>query len=111
MQKVIDKPLYKTAPPIKSEVVDVTPGMAQAWLDKNRPPFSVTAFAQGEYDRALAIFRDSGLRENEVSTTSNLAGIERRLGRLGRRRRPEARVGAGVRPGGVPAGIGDGHGQ
>ncbi|NYE63187.1 hypothetical protein FHW58_004415 [Duganella sp. 1224] len=30
----------------------------QAWLDKNRPPFSVTTFAKGEYDRALAIFRD-----------------------------------------------------
>jgi len=30
----------------------------QAWLDKNRPPFSVTTFAKGDYDRALAIFRD-----------------------------------------------------
>lgn len=30
----------------------------QAWLDKNRPPFSVTTFARGDYDRALAIFRD-----------------------------------------------------
>ena len=30
----------------------------QAWLDKNRPQFSVTTFAQGDYDRALAIFRD-----------------------------------------------------
>jgi hypothetical protein len=30
----------------------------QAWLDKTRPQFSVTTFAQGEYDRALAIFRD-----------------------------------------------------
>ena len=30
----------------------------QAWLDRNRPPFSVTTFAKGEYDRALAIFRD-----------------------------------------------------
>lgn len=30
----------------------------QAWLDKTRPPFSMTWFAQGEYDRALAIFRD-----------------------------------------------------
>lgn len=29
----------------------------QAWLDKNRPQFSVTTFAQGDYDRALAIFR------------------------------------------------------
>jgi hypothetical protein len=30
----------------------------QAWLDKTRPQFSSTTFAQGEYDRALAIFRD-----------------------------------------------------
>lgn len=30
----------------------------QAWLDKNRPQFSVTTFAISEYDRALAIFRD-----------------------------------------------------
>ncbi|MFS2006258.1 hypothetical protein ACEN9F_21820 [Duganella sp. CT11-25] len=30
----------------------------QAWLDKTRPQFSTTTFAQGEYDRALAIFRD-----------------------------------------------------
>ncbi|TFW17077.1 hypothetical protein [Duganella callida] len=30
----------------------------QQWLDKNRPQFSVTTFAQGDYDRALAIFRD-----------------------------------------------------
>jgi hypothetical protein len=30
----------------------------QAWLDKNRPQFSTTTFAQGEYDRALSIFRD-----------------------------------------------------
>ncbi len=30
----------------------------QAWLDKNRPQFSTTIFAQGEYDRALSIFRD-----------------------------------------------------
>lgn len=30
----------------------------QAWLDQNRPKFSVTTFAQGDYDRALAIFRD-----------------------------------------------------
>jgi hypothetical protein len=30
----------------------------QEWLDKNRPQFSVTTFAQGDYDRALAIFRD-----------------------------------------------------
>ena len=30
----------------------------QAWLDRSRPEFSVTTFAQGEYDRALAIYRD-----------------------------------------------------
>lgn len=30
----------------------------QAWLDRNRPQFSVTTFAHGDYDRALAIFRD-----------------------------------------------------
>jgi hypothetical protein len=30
----------------------------QAWLDKSRPQFSVTTFAHGDYDRALAIFRD-----------------------------------------------------
>ncbi|HTD03398.1 hypothetical protein [Undibacterium sp.] len=30
----------------------------QAWLDKTQPPFKLTWFAQGEYDRALAIFRD-----------------------------------------------------
>jgi hypothetical protein len=30
----------------------------QAWLDKNRPQFSTTIFAQSDYDRALAIFRD-----------------------------------------------------
>jgi hypothetical protein len=30
----------------------------QAWLKKNEPPFSLTWFARGEYDRALAIFRD-----------------------------------------------------
>ena len=30
----------------------------QSWLDKTQPPFSMTWFAQGEYDRALAIFRD-----------------------------------------------------
>jgi len=30
----------------------------QAWLEKNQPPFSLSWFARGEYDRALAIFRD-----------------------------------------------------
>ena len=30
----------------------------QQWLDKTQPAFSLTRFAQGEYDRALAIIRD-----------------------------------------------------
>ncbi len=30
----------------------------QAWLDKTQPQFKLTWFAQGEYDRALAVFRD-----------------------------------------------------
>ncbi|OEZ62121.1 hypothetical protein [Duganella sp. HH105] len=30
----------------------------QAWLDRTRPQFSTTTFAQGEYDRALTVFRD-----------------------------------------------------
>ena len=30
----------------------------QAWLDKTRAPFTMTWFAKGEYDRALATFRD-----------------------------------------------------
>jgi hypothetical protein len=30
----------------------------QAWLDRTRPRFSTAWFAQGEYDRALAIYRD-----------------------------------------------------
>ena len=30
----------------------------QAWLDRERPAFSLTWFAKGKYDRALAIFRD-----------------------------------------------------
>jgi hypothetical protein len=30
----------------------------QAWLDKTRPPFTLTRFAQGDYDRALAVYRD-----------------------------------------------------
>lgn len=30
------------------------------WLDRTRPRFSLTRFARGEYDRALAIWRDSG---------------------------------------------------
>ena len=32
----------------------------QAWLQKSQPAFSLTWFARGEYDRALAIFRDQG---------------------------------------------------
>jgi hypothetical protein len=30
----------------------------QAWLERARPAFSLTRFASGEYDRALAIWRD-----------------------------------------------------
>ncbi len=30
----------------------------QSWLDKTQPRFSFTRFAKGDYDRALAIFRD-----------------------------------------------------
>jgi hypothetical protein len=30
----------------------------QAWLDRTQPRFSMTWFAQGDYDRALAVFRD-----------------------------------------------------
>jgi len=30
----------------------------QAWLDKTQPNFKLTMFAQGEYDRALAVYRD-----------------------------------------------------
>jgi hypothetical protein len=32
----------------------------QAWLDKTRPRFSSTWFARGDYDRALAVYRDKG---------------------------------------------------
>jgi hypothetical protein len=43
----------------KAGMKDVAPKAdLQAWLDKNRPQFSTTTFAQGEYDRALTIFRD-----------------------------------------------------
>jgi hypothetical protein len=35
------------------------PGL-QAWLDRTQPVFSLTPFAQGEYDRALAVYRDKG---------------------------------------------------
>lgn len=37
----------------------VTPGLA-AWLDRTQPRFSFNWFARGEYDRALAIYRDKG---------------------------------------------------
>lgn len=37
----------------------VNPGLA-AWLDKTQPRFSLTRFATGEYDRALAVYRDKG---------------------------------------------------
>ncbi|MDB5906882.1 MAG: hypothetical protein JWP34_996 [Massilia sp.] len=32
----------------------------QAWFDKTQPQFSLTWYAQGEYDRALALYRDKG---------------------------------------------------
>jgi hypothetical protein len=35
------------------------PGL-QAWLDKTQPVASLTRFAEGEYDRALAVYRDRG---------------------------------------------------
>lgn len=31
-----------------------------AWLERSRPAFSLTRFARGEHDRALAIWRDKG---------------------------------------------------
>lgn len=31
-----------------------------AWLERSRPTFSLTRFARGEHDRALAIWRDKG---------------------------------------------------
>jgi hypothetical protein len=31
-----------------------------AWLERTRPKFSLTRFARGDYDRALAIWRDKG---------------------------------------------------
>ena len=37
---------------------DVPKPDLQSWLEKTQPPFSMIWFAQGEYDRALAIFRD-----------------------------------------------------
>ncbi|PWF55268.1 hypothetical protein [Massilia glaciei] len=37
----------------------VEPGLDK-WLAKSQPPFSLTWFAKGEYDRALAVFRDRG---------------------------------------------------
>jgi hypothetical protein len=43
----------------KAGMEDVKPKAdLQAWLDKSRPRFSMTWFTQGQYDRALAIFRD-----------------------------------------------------
>ena len=43
----------------KAGMKDVQPKAdLQAWLDRTRPQFSTTTFAQGEYDRALTIFRD-----------------------------------------------------
>ncbi len=36
------------------------PADLAAWLDKTQPSFSLNWFARGEYDRALAVFRDHG---------------------------------------------------
>lgn len=42
-------------------LADTTPRAdLQAWLDRTQPRFSLTWFAKGEYDRALAIYRDRG---------------------------------------------------
>lgn len=32
----------------------------QAWVDRTQPPFKLVWFAKGEYDRALALWRDDG---------------------------------------------------
>jgi hypothetical protein len=32
----------------------------KAWLDRTRPRFELTTYAKGEYDRALAVYRDKG---------------------------------------------------
>lgn len=45
----------------KAGMKDVVPRKDLAsWLERTRPKFSLTRFARGEYDRALAIWRDKG---------------------------------------------------
>ncbi|MCC2971786.1 hypothetical protein [Massilia sp. IC2-476] len=45
----------------KAGMKDVVPRKdLAAWLERTRPKFSLTRFARGEYDRALAIWRDKG---------------------------------------------------
>ena len=53
MQKLVEKPRKAIPSQIRSEIVDVTPGMAQAWLDRNvsnRKPKSAVVAA---YVRAM----------------------------------------------------------
>jgi hypothetical protein len=45
----------------KAGMKDVVPRKdLAAWLERTRPKFSLTRFARGEHDRALAIWRDKG---------------------------------------------------
>ncbi len=45
----------------KAGMKDIVPRKDLAnWLERTRPKFSLTRFARGEYDRALAIWRDKG---------------------------------------------------
>ncbi|WP_207221217.1 hypothetical protein [Pseudoduganella lutea] len=45
----------------RAEMKGVTPRQdLAAWFERTRPKFSLTRFARGEYDRALAIWRDKG---------------------------------------------------
>ncbi|SFC07583.1 hypothetical protein [Massilia yuzhufengensis] len=45
----------------KAGMKDVVPRKdLAAWLERTRPAFSLTRFARGEHDRALAIWRDKG---------------------------------------------------
>ena len=45
----------------KAGMKDVAPRRdLAAWLERSRPKFSLTRFARGEHDRALAIWRDKG---------------------------------------------------
>lgn len=45
----------------KAGMKDIAPRKdLAAWLERSRPTFSLTRFARGEHDRALAIWRDKG---------------------------------------------------